>query len=84
MTDRDPEIIEVEDYRVVSDEIATIDDSVGNDAPQYQGPVWRTEVRTAGPGCCFGLSLTVLVALSIFMLGLCALCWLALMALGVV
>ncbi|MEZ4499664.1 MAG: hypothetical protein R2839_06215 [Thermomicrobiales bacterium] len=82
MSQREPEIIEIEDWRVVGDrEISTLVDDE-EPQPQYANPVWVGEMRSAGPGCCFGLSLTVTLILLIFLLGLCAALWLILQALG--
>ncbi|MGE3799306.1 MAG: hypothetical protein AB7G88_15870, partial [Thermomicrobiales bacterium] len=82
MSKNDPEIIEIEDWHVVSDgEVATVDEDEEPE-PQYANPVWVGEMRTAGPGCCFGFSLTILVVTLIFLLGMCAACWLILRALG--
>lgn len=82
MSKNDPEIIEIDDWRVVSDaEMATVDDDEEPE-PQYANPVWVGEMRSAGPGCCFGLSVTVLLIAIVFVLGLCAACWLVLQALG--
>jgi hypothetical protein len=79
---RDPEIIEIEDWRVVSDHEVSALAEDEEPEPQYANPVWVGEMRSAGPGCCFGLSLTVLVIGLVFLLGLCAACWLILSALG--
>ncbi len=82
MSRNDPEIIEIDEWREVSDrEIVPVDEDEEPE-PQYANPVWIGEMRTAGPGCCFGLSLTVLAISLIFLLGLCAACWLILRALG--
>ena len=83
MQNRDPEIIEIEDWRVVSDREVVSTYAEDEEAePQYPNPVWVGEMRSAGPGCCFGLSLTVLLIGLIFLLGICAACWLVLQALG--
>lgn len=82
MSRDDPEIIEIDHWRVISDrEVARVDEDEEPE-PQYANPVWVGEMRAAGPGCCFGLSVTVLAVACIFLLGLCAACWLVLRALG--
>ena len=82
MRKNDPDIIEIEEWRVVGDsEIVPVDEDEEPE-PQYANPVWVGEMRSAGPGCCFGFSLTILLILLIFLLGLCALLWLILRALG--
>lgn len=82
MSYREPEIIEIDDWRVLSDAEVTPVAEDEEPQPQYPNPVFVGEMRSAGPGCCFGFSLTVLVIVLIFLLGLCAACWLILNALG--
>jgi hypothetical protein len=78
----DRDIIDIDDWRVVGQrEVPAIDEDEEPE-PQHPNPVWVGEMRAAGPGCCFGLSLTVTAVLVIFVLGLCAACWLLLRALG--
>lgn len=82
MRNNEPEIIEIEEWRVIGDsEIAPIDEDEEAE-PQYANPVWVGEMRSAGPGCCFGFSVTILLIMIIFLLGLCAALWLFLRAIG--
>ena len=82
MSQNDRDIIDIDDWRVVHDrELPAIDEDEEPD-PHYANPVWVGEMRSAGPGCCFGLSMTVMVIIGVFVLGLCAACWLALQTLG--
>jgi hypothetical protein len=75
-------IIDVDDWRMVGDDTPSPLHEDEEPEPGYPNPVWAGEMRTAGPGCCFGLSLTVALVLLIFLLGMCALVWLMLRALG--
>ena len=70
----DPEIIEVEDYRVVAVREEPIDDSVPPLAPQQPPQQWSGRVYTSsgGGGCCLGASATIFLIGFIFLLGFCA------------
>ncbi len=82
MSNNDPEIIEIDEWRVVGDrEIAPVD-ADEEPEPRYANPVWVGEMRSAGPGCCFGLSMTILIVMAVFLLGMCALLWIILRAIG--
>lgn len=65
------EIIEVDDYRVIDVRETPIEDSEipVAEPPQYYGRVYRS---SGGGGCCLGLSATLLLLATIFVLGLCA------------
>ncbi|CAN5735847.1 hypothetical protein BH23CHL4_BH23CHL4_27660 [soil metagenome] len=82
MSHNDRDIIEIDDWRVVDDREVAAVDADEESAPHYANPVWVGEMRSAGPGCCFGLSMSMLILLIIFVLGLCAAFWLVLQALG--
>lgn len=82
MSRNNRDIIDIDEWRVVGDrEAAPIDEDEERE-PHYANPVWVGEMRSAGPGCCFGLSMTLLIILIVFALGVCALLWLLLEALG--
>jgi hypothetical protein len=82
MSQNDRDIIDIDDWHVVDDRELPAVDVDEEPKPHYANPVWVGEMRSAGPGCCFGLSMTMLIILIIFLLGVCAACWLVLQALG--
>lgn len=80
------EIIEVEDYRVLDIREEPLDDT---EPPfQQQPPIqqWSGRVYTStssgGGGCCLSLSLTLLLAGIVFLLGVCFLIYLLGRAIG--
>ena len=82
MSQKERDIINIDDWRVVDDRALPAVDADQEQRPHYANPVWASEMRSAGPGCCFGLSITALIIVILIVLGLCAACWLMLQALG--
>jgi hypothetical protein len=68
----DPEIIEVEDYRIVSVREEPAVDEGEEPPPDYPGRIWTGQIYTGGGGCCLGVSLTLLLIGLVFILGICA------------
>lgn len=67
--------IEIDDYRVIEVREAPIEDPPMPPAAAPTGPQWSGRVYTSsgGTGCCLGLSATLLLIATIFVLGVCAL-----------
>ena len=81
------EIIEVEDYRVIDVRETPLDDSQPPlpsqpPAQQWGGQQTYTTTVRGGGGCCLGFSVTLLLIVLVFVLGVCFLIYLLGQAIG--
>jgi hypothetical protein len=81
----EPEIIEVEQFRVLDVREEPLDDAEPPLAQppiqQWSGQTYTTTIRGGG-GCCLGFSVTLLIIAIVFVLGVCFLVYLLGRAIG--